>query len=81
MRRIEYVVHSQGQSENFYWERRWHWQLEFKIRDMWVGVFWHAVEPDKSMVKGSKTPRDVDIWVCIIPCLPIHFWAYWKRTY
>ena len=41
----------------------WGIDLEFKLQDFWVGVFW----------KNRK--EDIDIWICIIPCLPIHYWS------
>jgi hypothetical protein len=45
-------------------------RLEFKLADLWVGVFW----------KGSEYPelfenywaKCYDVWVCLLPCLPIH---------
>ena len=33
--------------------------LEFKRADLWVGAFY----------------TDDDVWVCVLPCLPIH----WRR--
>jgi hypothetical protein len=43
----------------------WNWgiRLEFKIQDLWIGLFW----------KNGK--EDIDIWLCIIPCFPIHYWS------
>ncbi len=35
-------------------------QLELKIEDCWVGVFW----------KPRKHWKDM--WICIVPCIPIH---------
>jgi len=35
-------------------------KLERKIQDMWIGVYWKNGE------------YILHIWVCIIPCLPIH---------
>jgi len=35
--------------------------IEFKLNDLWVGVFW----------RNAK--EQLDIWICIIPCFPIHF--------
>lgn len=39
----------------------WRVRVEWKLEDLWVGVFW------------KKSLQCVDIWVCFIPCLPIHF--------
>lgn len=41
----------------------WGLSLEFKLSDMWVGVFW----------RNGK--YDIDIWVCLIPCFPMHYWS------
>lgn len=41
---------------------RWRVQLEYKPEDMWVGAFW---------VKHGSC---VDLWVCVVPCFPLHFW-------
>ena len=43
----------------------WYWgiRLEFKLQDMWLGLFW------------KKGDREVDIWLCLIPCFPIHYWS------
>lgn len=35
-------------------------RLEFKLQDAWVGVFW------------KKSPTATDIWICLVPCVPIH---------
>jgi len=35
-------------------------KLEFKIQDMWLGVFW------------KKSVEQTDIWICLIPTFPIH---------
>ena len=37
--------------------------LEFKLQDMWMGVYW----------KNRK--QDIDIWICLLPCFPIHYWS------
>ncbi len=39
----------------------WLLQLEWKVQDMWVGIFW------------KNTPERIDIWFCLVPCLPIHY--------
>lgn len=35
-------------------------RLEFKIQDMWIGVFWD--------LRGS----DFHLWMCLVPCFPLH---------
>ncbi|MHA2092276.1 MAG: hypothetical protein ACW98K_15615 [Candidatus Kariarchaeaceae archaeon] len=44
----------------------WYWGicLEFKLQDMWIGMFWKC--------DGST---EIDIWICLIPCFPIHYWS------
>ena len=39
-----------------------HIRLEFKLEDLWVGAFWR------------KKDGRFDVWVCILPTLPIHYW-------
>jgi hypothetical protein len=42
--------------------RRWRWRLEWKPQDLWVGAYW-------------KSGWDrFDLWICLVPCLPIHIW-------
>lgn len=51
-----------------------HWgiALEWKMADLWVGAFWKFQRPD-------DYPDDwrFDLWVCLVPCLPLHGW--WRR--
>lgn len=42
--------------------RRWFCRLEWKPQDLWVGVFWKR-----------DYPWQLDVWVCIVPMVPIHF--------
>lgn len=35
-------------------------RLEFKLADCWIGVFW------------KQQARRHDVWVCLLPCLPLH---------
>lgn len=43
-------------------DRRIRWRLEFKVEDLWVGAFWRIGE------RG-----DSELWICVLPCLPLHF--------
>jgi hypothetical protein len=43
---------------------RWWCRLEFKPQDMWVGAYWHSHHVNDAHI--------LDIWVCILPMLPIH---------
>lgn len=42
--------------------RRWFVRIERKVQDCWVGVFWKR-----------DYPTSLDVWVCVVPMLPIHF--------
>lgn len=42
--------------------RRWFIRPEWKVADCWVGIFWKR-----------DHPWAFDCWVCLLPCLPIHF--------
>ena len=56
---------------------KWRVRIEFKLQDLWIGAFWKSTwgEPyrDRRYFKES-----FDLWICLIPCLPIHF--NWGRT-
>lgn len=38
----------------------WWCRLEFKPQDLWIGAFWKTIG------------HCFDLWICIIPCVPIH---------
>jgi hypothetical protein len=38
--------------------------LEWKLADLWVGAFW------------KRVGNSIDVWVCLLPCLPIHLSAW-----
>ena len=40
-------------------------RIEFKIEDCWIGAFWKS--------NTSWIGYKYDLWVCIIPCFPIHY--------
>lgn len=40
------------------------WRLEFKLVDLWIGAFW----------------TEEELWLCLFPCLPIHFRQELIRT-
>lgn len=41
----------------------WSAALEFKAEDAWVGAFWR---------RSGVYAEQLEIWICLIPCLPIH---------
>ena len=60
------------------WKKlQWGIRLEFKPRDLWVGVF-----PKKRVLIMSGPKFRTDVWICFLPMLPIHIWwlrpAYYK---
>lgn len=44
-------------------------QLEFKPQDLWVGAYWRRALLERPL-KGWF--YRYDLWVCLLPCLPIH---------
>ena len=44
----------------------WRIRLEFKLQDVWIGAYW------------KRLGNCVDVWVCLVPCLPLHFTWWWK---
>lgn len=54
--------------------RRLKWHLEWKKPDCWIGVFWrnHMAED-----YGFKYVYAREIWVCLLPCLPLCITTYW----
>jgi hypothetical protein len=53
-------------------------KFEFKLQDLWIGVFWKkgtdrcSYYDDKNRRPVSLAPERLDIWICLIPCLPLH---------
>lgn len=43
-------------------KRRVRVRLEFKLADMWIGAY------------SEHNKYRADIWICLIPCVPLHFW-------
>lgn len=47
-------------------------RLERKWQDIWIGAFWKS----SWFVDGREAARRVDVWLCVVPCFPIHIaWA------
>ena len=49
--------------------RDWNFQLEFKPQDCWIGAYW----------RRDGTYRRIDVWVCLLPMLPLHFSCWGER--
>jgi hypothetical protein len=48
-------------------------ELEFIPQDFWVGMFWRRI---MCSTDEGPQPLATDIWLCLVPCLPIHL-TYW----
>lgn len=46
-------------------------RLLFEPRDLWIGVYWNKVSSIESAY------RRLDLYVCILPMLPIKFVIEW----
>lgn len=49
---------------------RWFCKIYFEPRDIWVGVFWKH-EP---ATQGWQWLKYWDIYICLIPCVPIRIY-------
>ena len=47
--------------------RDWNVSIQWKPQDLWIGAFWRRI--------GNA----FDVYVCIVPCIPIHFSCWGKR--
>lgn len=48
--------------------------LEFKAADLWVGAYWSTIEDEDGDRLGA------DLWVCLLPCFPIHVSIDWDAV-
>lgn len=48
--------------------RRGFWTLDWEVKlpDCWVGAFWRTFR--------DEAVWELDVWVCFVPCLPLHFY-------
>ncbi len=50
-------------------------RFEWKLADLWIGLFW-KVEPIRLPCQSAGGPAHVvslvDVWVCLLPCMPFH---------
>lgn len=44
--------------------------VEWKPQDAWIGCFWKRTE--------FATFHSIDVWICFVPCIPIHIWRHWR---
>jgi hypothetical protein len=52
----------------------WTIRVEFVLRDFWVGAYWKRV-----LIVSGPVWR-FDLYVCLIPCFPIHFRSQWPAA-
>lgn len=59
-------------------------RIEFEPRDVWIGLFWCK---KRVHVAGFKMREDLHLYLCLIPCFPIHIviprreWKYEVLTF
>lgn len=48
--------------------------FEWEPRDLWVGAFWKKDDfgPAYHCSSLTKLEQRYDLWVCLVPCLPLH---------
>jgi hypothetical protein len=46
-------------------------RLERKMADCWIGLYWR-------WDRARRGYAWLDIWLCLVPCLPIHLALYWR---
>jgi hypothetical protein len=49
--------------------------VEWKPQDLWIGVFWKTTH---CQTDDGEKPLTTDIWICLLPCLPIHL-TFWHK--
>jgi hypothetical protein len=53
-------------------------RLEFKPQDCWVGAFWRKETLwEYGSYGDGYAVNEYHIWLCLLPCLPIHIW--WRK--
>ena len=49
------------------------WRFEWKSQDAWFGIFWKI---DKVAPNFCDYHEEVHIWICFVPCIPLHLSWY-----
>lgn len=55
-------------------------KLELKWQDCWLGFFWKRTSKC-SFDNSGKLWFKQDIWICLLPCLPIHICYFWRVAF
>jgi hypothetical protein len=45
-------------------------RVEWKPEDLWVGAYWRRTQ------ERVWWSRRYDLWICLLPCLPLHVTWY-----
>lgn len=54
-------------------------KVELKWQNMWIGAYWQN-KRTSPQVKVSQVDvavswiKEFHIWICVVPCLPLHIW-------
>lgn len=52
-------------------------RIEFKYQDLWIGAFWTTTTiVDYNL---NDTFRRTHLWLCLIPCFPLHLSWDWGK--
>ncbi len=46
--------------------------LEWKLADMWVGVSWQGHWACYHLLDVGDIKREMHVYICLLPCVPIH---------
>jgi len=47
-------------------------KLELKWQDIWIGAYYKI--KTITYIFNPKIEKEFHIWICLIPCVPIHIW-------
>ncbi len=52
--------------------------IEWKPQDCWIGLFWKVGPPARRYSPNGDVYclSRVDLWICLLPMIPIHFHWY-----
>lgn len=53
-------------------------RLKFKLADLWVGAYFENRRADYHLMEAGNVWEELHIWVCLLPCFPIHIVIPWR---